>query len=928
MKKLFLLFTVLCAAVALQAQVISGYTVKGSQGTYTAITGGAVMDTTGMGEKMYEKAWFPDGISTGLVEKAGFPIGFDFTFNDIICNQFAIGTNGYLALGRDIITIDISNGKWMLNREDNANNVLGVLPNANIELLENTQVSYKLEGESPNRTLVVQYDNWGINLGWSDEDIISLDLQIRLHETTNTIEYVFGEAIGTSENTKGFKIGLRGNYEDELTLAEAETEEEDPKLIMPEAYAKTGDNALYLGMASLLNGYTYVFTAPAECTTPVETVTGLTLNSSTTEIFGEFVTTTDAQKYLIMLTQGTPSEAPANGKLYHPLDSIGNSIVMTFDAEDTITMPWQIKLEPSTEYLVSIYPTNSLCSGGPLYGTVTTANVNSKPSAATSVDITSTQLNSLTLDVVGNGKDNVMVLLTDSVRENRPYANVREFGNPQGELKVGDLVDGLGRVVYMGPSAENVLVEGLESSTAYYVRAISYDANYNYATEVVEDKDATVITLPWCPDLSVEDRNDLPAGWTGGGQGKMLVNTKKSGYGVDEWQLLCTTNQNATDGALNTLSFGRFFVNQRDAALTFTYNMYIWQRFGGNQLYDAWAENDTLAVQVRRDGGEWINQTLILATNNAKVDSVNQYLPVEVDLTNYINETVEIRLYWRCYSSSAIYGSFEQIKADGRPIPVIPVVSVSDITWNSARVTWRGEQERFEFAYAATGEEFYSMEVAGKEMTITDLTHLTEYQVKVRGLVEGDEPSDWSEVVTFTTADLPKCPVPDGLAHVDTEDYGDKLTWNLNEEHLSWDLRYRLGTSTTWTDVEGLTANEYTLYELEAGAAYIWRVRAHCDMDRVSEYASQETFNANTFSAISAATADRFRVAANNGGVTVYNSGVYVESVALLDMQGRVLGYYEVNACDNITVPTNMTGVALVVVKTLDNQFAYKVNVR
>ena len=99
-------------------------------------------------------------------------------------------------------------------------------------------------------------------------------------------------------------------------------------------------------------------------------------------------------------------------------------------------------------------------------------------------------------------------------------------------------------------------------------------------------------------------------------------------------------------------------------------------------------------------------------------------------------------------------------------------------------------------------------------------------------------------------------------------------------------------------------------------------------MDRVSEYASQETFNANGKSAISAATADRFTVAATNGAVTVYNSGVFVESVALVDMQGRVLGSYEVNACDNITVPANMNGVALVVVKTLNNQFVYKVNVK
>ncbi len=922
MKKLFLLFTLLCATVALQAQVISGYKVQATQGTYTAITGGTVMDTTGMADDMLEKVWFPDSISSEVTKKAGFPIGFDFEYNDIICNQFVIGTHGYIVLGRDEIQLDATHGKWVFIREDDADNALGVVVNADVQKRENTEVSYKLEGEAPNRTLVVQYDNLGILMGWNDEDLISADFQIRLHETTNTIDFVIGEAIGTSTKTKSFRIGLRGCYEDICSLDEGE---EDGMLNF---VGKPGDQNVTFGVDGFVNGATFTFTPPADCVTPVEVASNIALDATTLEIFGKFTKTTDADKYLIMLTEGACADAPQNGKMYQPLDSIGNSIVMTFDAEDTITMPWQIKLKASTEYEVSIYPANTYCSGGPLYGTVTKGKVSSKPGIPVSVDITSTTLNSLTLDVVANETNNVMVLLTDSVRTNRPYANVREFGNPKGELKVGDLVDGLGRVVYMGPTAQNVLVEGLESSTAYYVRAISYDANYNYSTEVVEDLDATVNTLPWCPYLANEDRNAVPAGWTAGGQENFFVNESDRGYGIDEWNVLCNTSQNAVDGALNTLSFGRFFVNQRDAAFTFKYNMHIWQRFGGNQMYADWAEKDTLAVQVRRDGGEFENKVVILATNNVKPDSVTQFIPVELDLTEYVNETVEIRIYWKTFSSSQIRGRIQELKADGRPIPVIPVASVSEITWNSALVTWRGEQETFEFAYAKTGEEFATQIVNEKQVALTDLTHLTEYQVKVRGIVAEGDTTEWGEVVTFTTADLPACPVPDGLVHTDTDDYGDKLTWNLNEEHLSWDLRYRLGSSTTWIDVEDLETNEYVLHELEAGAAYVWRVRAHCDMDRVSQYASQETFNANMYSAVSAATADRFRVAAYNGGVTVYNSGVYVESVALLDMQGRVLGYYEVNACDNITVPTNMNGVALVVVKTLDNQFAYKVNVR
>lgn len=919
MKKLFLLFTLLCATVALQAQVISGYKVQATQGTYTAITGGTVMDTTGMAEDMLEKVWFPDSISSEVTKKAGFPIGFDFEYNDIICNQFVIGTHGYIVLGRDEIQLDATHGKWVFIREDDADNALGVVINADVLKRENTEVSYKLEGEAPNRTLVVQYDNLGMWMGWGDEDIISADFQIRLHETTNTIDIVFGEAVGTVTKTKSFRIGLRGCYEDICSLDEGE---EDGMLNF---VGKPGDQNVTFGVDGFVNGATFTFTPPADCVAPIMSVTRLSLDATTLEVFGKFNTTTDADKYLIMLTEGTCADVPQNGKMYQPLDSIGNSVVMTFDAEDTITMPWQIKLKASTEYEVSIYPANTYCSGGPLYGPVTKGKVSTKPASATSVDITATTLNTLTFDVVANEVNNVMVLLTDSVRTNRPYANVREFGNPKGEYAVGDIVDGLGRVVYMGPTAQGVVVEGLESSTAYYVRAISYDANFNYATEFVEDADATVNTLPWCPYLANEDRSSVPAGWTAGGQENFFVNESDRGYGTDEWNLLCNISQNAMDGALNTISFGKFFVNKRDAAFTFKYNMHIWQRFGGNQMYADWAEKDTLAVQVRREGGQFENKVVILATNNVKPEVVTDFIPVELDLTEYVNETIEIRIYWNCFASQGVRGRFQELKADGRPIPVIPDVKVSEITWNSALVTWRGEQETFEFAYAKAGEEFAAQIVTEKQVALTDLTHLTEYQVKVRGIVAEGDTTDWCEVVTFTTADLPACPVPDGLAHAQTEDYGDKLTWNLNEEHLSWDLRYRLGASTTWIDVEGLETNEYTLYELEAGAAYVWRVRAHCDMDRVSEYASQETFYANVWSSVSAATADRFRVAANNAGVTVYNSGVFVESVTLLDVQGRVLGSYEVNACDNITVPTNMNGVALVVVKTIDNQFVYKV---
>lgn len=87
MKKLFLLSTVLCVVLTAQAQVISSYTMQATQGTYTEITDGVAMDTTGIAlDDMQYKVWHADGLATETTTMTGFPIGFDFEFNDILCN--------------------------------------------------------------------------------------------------------------------------------------------------------------------------------------------------------------------------------------------------------------------------------------------------------------------------------------------------------------------------------------------------------------------------------------------------------------------------------------------------------------------------------------------------------------------------------------------------------------------------------------------------------------------------------------------------------------------------------------------------------------------------------------------------------------------------------------------------------------------------
>lgn len=927
MKKLFLLLTVLCAAVTVQAQVISAYTMQATQGTYTEITDGTAMDTTGIAvDDMQAKVWYPDGVQTEMVTKAGFPIGFEFEYNDIICNQFVIGSDGYVALGRDEITIDPSHSKFIAIREEGADNVVGIMPNVNGQyLLETTEISYKVLGEAPYRTLVVQYKDWGPSFSWDESGVIKMNMQLRFNETTNTIEFVLGEMGYEGSNSKGTRYTLRGNYKDQISLTEGEEEG------MINYVAAVGDNSPQLSAGMIPSGLTYTFTPPAECVAPENAMLIIKKTATSNAFSMEWLPLDDADHVLILLAKDFMlTEEPVDGVQYAAGDSLGNAYVLEYTTETVYETPEELVLDPATNYYLHIYPANSNCRRGPVYGRMNAilTDFETKPAAPVSVNVTATTTNTLTFDVEANATNNVMVVLTDSVRLNPPYANEIEFGTPEGELAVGDVLQDMGRVVYMGTSAQNVVVEGLEPGTAYYLRAISYDDKYNYSTLYAENASATVATLPWNVDLTYVNLGDIPAGWESTATNSKWTKTKTSnGYGDDEAQFYMQIVSNTTDGHIADLTTSRILVDKRDALLSLEYCMYVWARFG-NSTYDAWDERDKFAIQVSANDGEWKDVTVINSTNNVKVDSVNQFIPVQADLSEYVNQEIRIRIHWECYSGSKVRCPIEDITLDGRPIPVIPEVTVSDVTWNSANVTWRGEQENYEFAYAKTGEEFVAQVVADKSVALTDLTHLTEYQVKVRGIVAEGDTTEWSEVVTFTTADLPVCPIPEGLTHVATEDFGDKLSWTINEEHLSWDLRYREGSSTSWTDIEGLESNEYTLYNLKAGVAYIWRVRAHCDMERVSNYASQETFDANGKSTISAANADRLKVAAGNGSITILNSDVYVESVTLLDVQGRVLGNYTVNARENITIPTNATGVAIVLVNTVDKQLVYKVSVK
>ena len=175
---LFALFS--CWQISAQ---VSSYAFSQTAGTYTEITGGTVLGT-------------PTNDDTSFNAIA---IGFDFVFNGVSYTQISVQSNGFIAFGATISSSynSISTGT--------SNNVIAAL---NRDLQGNEvsgELSHQLSGTAPNRVLTVQWKSYRSYLAAGDV----YNFQIKLYETTNVIDVVYGSFTQNATN-RTVEVGLRG----------------------------------------------------------------------------------------------------------------------------------------------------------------------------------------------------------------------------------------------------------------------------------------------------------------------------------------------------------------------------------------------------------------------------------------------------------------------------------------------------------------------------------------------------------------------------------------------------------------------------------------------------------------------------------------------------------------------------------------------
>lgn len=236
----FAVFVLFGVGMNAKGQNVSTYSFAQTSGTYTAISGG----TTVLAGSI------DDNVSS-LTN-----IGFTFTYHGVAYTQFAAESNGYIILGGTTTS----------------SSPLSAVPNAIAfaggDGKTNADVTYLLSGTAPNRVLTIQYPNWYVYYSATTE---TLNAQIKLYETSNVVQIVYGSSTQSTSYTR--QVGITG-----AAVTDFNNRTTTTSWAATTAGTTNSATMSWSSGVSPANGQTYTWTPPPTCTgTPTP---GNTISSS------------------------------------------------------------------------------------------------------------------------------------------------------------------------------------------------------------------------------------------------------------------------------------------------------------------------------------------------------------------------------------------------------------------------------------------------------------------------------------------------------------------------------------------------------------------------------------------------------------------------------------------------------------------------
>lgn len=214
MKRFFMTSTVMLVLglTTALANVSTAYVFSSGAGTYTPITGGTVFGSATSDDEVFVDATVPLGSPAGSTG-VGLAIGFNFTFDGVVYDRIGINNNGWICFGQSALSPAVntnsSSGYTAISSTSTApadlQRRVGALAH-DMQGQAGSEIRMEILGAPGSRICVVQWSNYRrYNISGDN-----FNFQIRLYETSNLVEVVYGSFVTSATSSVTAQVGLRG----------------------------------------------------------------------------------------------------------------------------------------------------------------------------------------------------------------------------------------------------------------------------------------------------------------------------------------------------------------------------------------------------------------------------------------------------------------------------------------------------------------------------------------------------------------------------------------------------------------------------------------------------------------------------------------------------------------------------------------------
>lgn len=163
----------------------------------------------------------------------GVRLGFVFTYNGVSYDRVSVNFNGYIAMGPTCTntftdgcySVANASGRCLSTTTSTAKNNVVSAFNMDLQATGYSSFGIKRLGTAPNQLFVVQWKNVRRYASSAGSDTINF--QIRFYETTNMVEYRYGNIFFQQDQPSGplrVQVGLRGNSASEFACRQSDTD--------------------------------------------------------------------------------------------------------------------------------------------------------------------------------------------------------------------------------------------------------------------------------------------------------------------------------------------------------------------------------------------------------------------------------------------------------------------------------------------------------------------------------------------------------------------------------------------------------------------------------------------------------------------------------------------------------------------------------